>query len=152
MSLQVARLPDGSDGQPAYHDIGLSKDYVGAVPSTVGIIASLAGIAAGGAFVLSFGTIRALIVGGILQAIAIAGFCALAHHNPGVALFSAVMIGDNFGMSFAGVALFSYMSSLTSLGYTATQYALLSSAYAWAGRTLKDFRVSSSKILARPTD
>jgi len=37
------------------------------------------------------------------------------------------------------VALIAYMSSLTSLGYTATQYALLSSAYAWAGRTLKAF-------------
>ena len=31
------------------------------------------------------------------------------------------------------------MSSLTSLGYTATQYALLSSAYAWAGKFLKGF-------------
>ncbi|HXR95421.1 MAG TPA: hypothetical protein VN718_06050, partial [Rhizomicrobium sp.] len=41
--------------------------------------------------------------------------------------------------SFAGVALVSYMSSLTSLGYTATQYALLSSAYAWPGKILKGF-------------
>jgi PAT family beta-lactamase induction signal transducer AmpG len=32
-----------------------------------------------------------------------------------------------------------YMSSLTSLGYTATQYALLSSTYAWAGKLLKGF-------------
>ena len=31
------------------------------------------------------------------------------------------------------------MSSLTSLGYTATQYALLSSTYAWAGKILKGF-------------
>jgi PAT family beta-lactamase induction signal transducer AmpG len=141
-AICLYRLPDflmGPMANPLYHDIGLSKDYVGAVRGTVGIIASLAGIAAGGAFVLSFGTIRALIVGGILQAIAIAAFALLAHHNPGVALFSAVMTGDNFSTSFAGVALIAYMSSLTSLGYTATQYALLSSAYAWAGRTLKGF-------------
>jgi PAT family beta-lactamase induction signal transducer AmpG len=32
-----------------------------------------------------------------------------------------------------------YMSSLTSLGYVATQYALLSSAYALAGKFLKGF-------------
>jgi PAT family beta-lactamase induction signal transducer AmpG len=31
------------------------------------------------------------------------------------------------------------MSSLTSLGYTATQYALLTSTYAWAGKILKGF-------------
>jgi PAT family beta-lactamase induction signal transducer AmpG len=50
-----------------------------------------------------------------------------------------VMICDNFGVSVAGVALVTYMSSLTSLGYTATQYALLSSAYAIVGKLLKGF-------------
>ena len=39
----------------------------------------------------------------------------------------------------AGVALIAYMSSLTSLGYTATQYALLSSTYALPGKFLKGF-------------
>ena len=37
------------------------------------------------------------------------------------------------------MTLVAYMSSLTSLGYTATQYALLSSAYALAGKFLKGF-------------
>jgi PAT family beta-lactamase induction signal transducer AmpG len=46
---------------------------------------------------------------------------------------------DNFGVSIAGVALVPYMSSLTTLGYTATQYALLSSAYAIIGKFLKGF-------------
>jgi PAT family beta-lactamase induction signal transducer AmpG len=49
------------------------------------------------------------------------------------------MAGDNFGISFAGVALVAYMTSLTNLGYTATQYALLSSTYAWLGKILKGF-------------
>ncbi len=141
-AICLYRLPDflmGPMANPLYHDIGLSKDYVGAVRGTVGIIASLAGIAAGGAFVLRFGTMRALFAGGVLQAFAVAAFAALARNNPSVTLFSAVMAGDNFSTSFAGVALIAYMSSLTSLGYTATQYALLSSAYAWAGRTLKAF-------------
>src|SRR5207237_8070013 len=52
---------------------------------------------------------------------------------------SAVMAMDNFSMAFAGVALVAYMSSLTSLGYTATQYALLSSTYAMLGKFLKGF-------------
>jgi PAT family beta-lactamase induction signal transducer AmpG len=37
------------------------------------------------------------------------------------------------------VALVAYMSSLTGLGYTATQYALLSSTYAMLGKFLKGF-------------
>ncbi|HMA10133.1 MAG TPA: hypothetical protein VKP68_19795, partial [Ramlibacter sp.] len=39
----------------------------------------------------------------------------------------------------AGVALVTYMSSLTSLGYTATQYAMLSSTYAVLGKFTKGF-------------
>ena len=37
------------------------------------------------------------------------------------------------------MALVSYMSSLTSLGYTATQYALLASTYTFLGKFLKGF-------------
>ncbi len=141
-AICLYRLPDflmGPMANPLYHDIGLSKDYVGAVRGTIGIVASLVGIAAGGAFTLRFGTIRALIAGGVMQTLAIAAFAALAHRDPGLSLFSAVMAADNFSTSFAGVALVAYMSGLTSLGYTATQYALLSSVYAWAGRMLKGF-------------
>ena len=49
------------------------------------------------------------------------------------------MAADNFGASFAAVALVTYMSSLTSVGYTATQYALLSSAYTYVGKFTKGF-------------
>jgi PAT family beta-lactamase induction signal transducer AmpG len=50
-----------------------------------------------------------------------------------------VMVFDNFGISAAGVILIAYMSTLTSLGYTASQYALLSSVYSIAGKFLKGF-------------
>ena len=54
------------------------------------------------------------------------------------------MMFDNFGVSVAGVALVTYMSSLTTFGYTATQYALLSSTYAIVGKSLKGFSGASS--------
>ena len=59
--------------------------------------------------------------------------------RPDLGVFGAVMFADNFGIGFAGVALVTYMSSLTSLGYTATQYALLSSTYAYVGKLSKGF-------------
>ena len=49
------------------------------------------------------------------------------------------MAADNFGIGFANVALVTYMSSLTSIGYTATQYALLSSTYTYVGKFAKGF-------------
>jgi PAT family beta-lactamase induction signal transducer AmpG len=54
-------------------------------------------------------------------------------------VFAAAMVIDGFATGFAGTALVAYMSSLTSIGYTATQYALLSSFYALLGKLLKGF-------------
>jgi len=141
-AISLYRLPDfimGPMANPYYHDMGLSKQTVGAVRGSIGLIATFAGIAAGGFCSLKLGYMRALIIGGILQAAAIAAYASLAFVGTTTTLFALVMAGDNFGISFAGVALVAYMSSLTSIGYTATQYALLSSTYAWLGKILKGF-------------
>lgn len=140
--ISFYRLPEfmmGPMANPFYHDLGLTKDAVGAVRASIGLAASLAGITAGGFFVLRFGYVRALIVGVVLQSLVIAAFALLAFYGPDLRLFGAVMAADNFGIAFAGVALVTYMSSLTSLGYTATQYALLSSAYTYVGKFSKGF-------------
>ena len=140
--ISLYRIPDfvmGPMANPFYHDLGLSKDVVGTVRGTVGLIFSLLGIAAGGLSALKFGYMPTLIAGAILQGLAIAAYAVLAYAGHDVRVFAAVMAGDSFGISFAGVALVTYMSSLTSLGYTATQYALLSSTYAYLGKFLKGF-------------
>jgi MFS transporter, PAT family, beta-lactamase induction signal transducer AmpG len=140
--ISFYRLPEfmmGPMANPFYHDLGLSKDAVGAVRASIGLAASLAGIATGGFFALRFGYVRALVVGVILQSVVIAAFSLLAFYGPDLRLFAAVMAADNFGIAFGGVALVTYMSSLTSLGYTATQYALLSSAYTYVGKFAKGF-------------
>jgi len=151
-AISLYRLPDyimGPMSNPYYHDIGLSKATVGAVRGSIGIIATFAGIAAGGFCSLKLGYMRALIIGGILQAAAIAAYATLAFSGTSTRLFAAVMAGDNFSISFAGVALIAYMSSLTSIGYTATQYALLSSTYAWLGKILKGFSGAEVESLGR---
>ncbi len=141
-AISLYRIPDfmmGPMANPYYHDLGLAKQTVGAIRGSIGLIATFCGIAAGGYCSLKLGYMRALIIGGILQAAATAAFASLAYWGLSTRLFSCVMAGDNFSLSFAGVALVAYMSSLTSLGYTATQYALLSSTYAWLGKILKGF-------------
>jgi MFS transporter, PAT family, beta-lactamase induction signal transducer AmpG len=140
--ISLYRIPEfvmGPMANPYYHDLGLSKDAVGAVRGSVGLIGSLAGIAAGGMAAVRFGYFRALILGVILQNVTTAAFAILAYTGPQIPIFGAVMVADNFGAGFAGVALVTYMSSLTSRGYTATQYALLSSTYAYLGKFAKGF-------------
>ena len=140
-AVAIYRLPDfvmGPMYNPYYHDLGISKDVVAAMRGSVGLVAAFAGIAAGGISSIRFGVFPSLILGAALQGLGTAAFALLAaHHDP--LSFGAVMAFDNFSQSYAGVALVAYMSSLTSLGYTATQYALLSSTYALPGKFLKGF-------------
>jgi PAT family beta-lactamase induction signal transducer AmpG len=129
----------GPIGNPYYHDLGISKATVGLVRAGPGLWATLAGIAAGGLAAAKFGYFRTLIIGAILQPIFIAAFALFATWGTGLGLFTTVMCADNFAIGFSGVALVAYMSSLTSLGYTASQYAVMTSALAWTGKTLKGF-------------
>ena len=140
--ISFYQLPEfvmGPMANPFYHDLGLSKDAVGAVRGSIGLVATIVGIAAGGFATLRFGYLRTLIAGVVIKILVIANFATLAHTGPDLRVFGAVMFADNLGIGFAGVALVTYMSSLTSLGYTATQYALLSSAYTYLGKFAKGF-------------
>ena len=151
LAISLYRLPDfvrGPMTNPFFHDLGVSKDVVGVARSTVGLATTFLGMAAGGYFSLRLGYMRALILGGVLQAIGIAAQALLALSGPNMTLFLAVMGLDDFSISMAGITLVAYMSSLTSLGYTATQYALLSSTYAWAGKILKGFSGSIVEYLS----
>ncbi len=136
--FQIPNFVMGPMTNPLYHDIGLTKDTVGAVRGSFGIVAVFAGVATGGFLVLKLGRIGALMVGGSAQILGTIAYAILPYaHDP--VTFAAVMAADNFGISVAGVTLVTYMSSLTTLGYTATQYALLSSVYTVFGKLLKGF-------------
>jgi len=140
--ISLYRLPEymmGPMANPYYHDLGLSKDAVGAVRASIGLVGSLLGIAAGGLSAVRIGYFRTLIAGLFMQSVVIAAFAILAYTGPDIRVFGAVMAADNFGAAFAGVALVTYMSTLTTRGYTATQYALLSSAYTYVGKFAKGF-------------
>jgi len=140
-AISLFQLPNFVSGpmyNPMYVDLGLTKDMVGAVRGSVGLVGVFLGVAAGGYLSLRLGLMRAVLLGCFAQMSGTALYAVLPYaHDP--LTFAAVMALDNFAIALAGVTLVAYMSSLTSLGYTATQYALLSSTYAWAGKILKGF-------------
>jgi PAT family beta-lactamase induction signal transducer AmpG len=140
LMISLYRLPDYFRGpmiNPFYHDLGLSKDVIGGVRASVGLTFAFLGIAASGLSSARFGYLRTLIAGAAMQALAISSFSIMAFYGADIKTFSAIMAADDFARGFSGVALVTYMSSLTSLGYTATQYALLSSTYSYLGKILK---------------
>jgi len=150
VAISLFQLPNfvmGPMANPLYHDIGLTKDAVGVVRGTFGLVAVFLGVAAGGYLVLKLGSMRALFVGGALQILGTMAYAILPFVHDAVT-FAIVMAVDNFGIAVAGITLVSYMSSLTTAGYTATQYALLSSNYTWAGKILKGFSGSAVEALS----
>ncbi len=152
MLLMVAlyRLPDfvmGPMYNPYYHDLGLSKDTVAWVRGSFGLVATFFGIAVAGIGAIRIGLLPTLVAGLVLEGLGTAAFALLSVY-PEPAVFAAVMTLDAFAQAFAGVALVTYMSSLTSLGYTATQYAMLSSTYALLGKFLKGFSGIAVETLA----
>jgi len=141
-AISLYRLPDFVMGPmvgPFYVDLGISKEAIGSARLTFGLAGTLVGIAAAGLSALRLGFGKTLLLGAILGPGSNLAYTALATFGASTPLFMTTLFVENFSEGFAGAALVAYMSSLTSLGYTATQYALLSSFYAMLGKVLKGF-------------
>src|SRR5262249_3841728 len=119
---------------PFYLDLGFTLTQIGEVRKVFGIIVLTGGALAGGYAVTKWGLMRALVAGAFLQPLCHVGYVWLATKGSYLpALFVAIGL-DNIGYGFAGTCLIAYMSSLTSAGFTATQYSLFSSLYSLPGK------------------
>jgi len=125
----------GAMANPFYHQIGFSGVEIASVTKLFGVIATLAGIAAGGVFVAKAGVLAALLAGGSLPAITNLLFAWLAHTGADLTLLAVAVGADNFTGGLGSTAFVAYLSGLCHVSCTATQYALLTSLMAF-GRTL----------------
>ncbi|HEX6860882.1 MAG TPA: MFS transporter [Caulobacteraceae bacterium] len=121
---------------PFYLDLGFTKTEVAEVRKVFGVVMSILGVFLGGLSVARLGLMRSLIIGAFAGPLSNLVFAWLAMQGPQLsALFVAIGV-DNIASGFAGTCLIAYMSSLTSAGFTATQYALFSSLYALPGKLI----------------
>lgn len=121
---------------PFYLDLGFSKTEIAEVRKFFGMFMSMAGVFLGGLSVVRLGLVRSLVIGAFAGPLSNLVFAWLATRGPELsALFVAIGI-DNIASGFAGTCLIAYMSSLTTAGFTATQYALFSSLYSLPGKLL----------------
>jgi PAT family beta-lactamase induction signal transducer AmpG len=121
---------------PFYLDLGYTLVEIAEVRKIFGVVMTMLGVFAGGVAVARYGLMRAMVIGALAGPLSNLLFIWLAvqQHNL-FALFAAIGL-DNVAGGFAGTCLIAYMSSLTSAGFTATQYALFSSLYAIPGRLI----------------
>ena len=115
---------------PFYLDLGFTLTQIAEVRKIYGVLLAMFGIFAGGWAVSRFGVMRALVIGAIIAPLSNLAFAWLSVQGPSVPALIFTLGVNNICQSFAGTCLLAYMSSLTSAGFTATQYALFSSLYA----------------------
>jgi len=121
---------------PFYADLGFTKTEIAEVRKVFGVVMTVIGVGLGGWSVARLGLMRSLVIGAFAGPISNLVFAWLAMQGADLpALFVAIGV-DNIASGFSGTCLIAYMSSLTSLGFTATQYALFSSLYALPGKLI----------------
>tara|TARA_B100000686_G_scaffold352459_1_gene454522 strand:+ start:2420 stop:3649 length:1230 start_codon:yes stop_codon:yes gene_type:complete len=110
-----------------YIDLGFTKIEIANYTKSIGVLATLTGVAVGGWVCIKIGTMQALFVGGILMMVTNFSFALLAIGAKEVGILGIVVFCDNFTGGMATTAFVAYLSSLCNKTYTATQYALLAS-------------------------
>ena len=128
--IAVYRISDvvmGIMANPFYVDMGFTKAEVASVTKVYGVIMTLVGAFVGGVLSARWGVMRILMLGAILSAVSNLLFVWLSGVGHDVTALVWVISADNLASGIASAAFIAYLSSLTNISYSATQYALLSS-------------------------
>ncbi|WP_145760274.1 AmpG family muropeptide MFS transporter [Variovorax atrisoli] len=128
--IAIYRISDvvmGIMANPFYVDMGFTKDEVASVSKIYGVIMTLVGAFVGGVLSMRLGVMRVLMMGAVLSAASNLLFAWLATRGHDLTALIAVVSADNLAGGIASAAFIAYLSSLTNISYSATQYALFSS-------------------------
>ncbi|WP_296799719.1 MFS transporter [Variovorax sp.] len=128
--IAIYRISDvvmGIMANPFYVDMGFTKDEVATVSKIYGVVMTLVGAFVGGVLSMRLGVMRVLMLGAVLSAASNLLFAWLASRGHDLTALIAVVSADNLAGGIASAAFIAYLSSLTNISYSATQYALFSS-------------------------
>ena len=115
-----------------------------------GVFATILGGFIGGYCSYKFGTMRALFFGAFIAAISNLLFAWLATSPISINFLITVITADNISSGFAGAAFVIYLSGLTSIKFTATQYALFSSIMLFLPKLIAGYAGSWVDIMGYP--
>ena len=145
---------------PLYVDLGYTKDVIGAIKGLWGITMLIVGAFLGGWWATRFGLANSMIAGAVITISTNLTFAWLSsqavpadepflfnfefgwfglHLKLSTLKLAAVIGVDNIAAGFAGGVFIAFMSVITNKSFSASQYALFSSLYAFYGKTLAGF-------------
>jgi PAT family beta-lactamase induction signal transducer AmpG len=137
---RISDLVLGVMANPFYIDIGFTLSQIATIAKVFGFVMTMLGAALGGVAVARYGVTRPLVGGAILVAVTNMLFAGLAAWGtPDLRFLMVTISADNLAAGFAGTVFIAYLSSLTSVAYTATQYALFSALMTLLGNFIGGF-------------
>jgi PAT family beta-lactamase induction signal transducer AmpG len=118
--------------KPFWVDRGFSTESIGGA-STVGIVAAIAGALVGGALTTRWGIFTALWSLGLVQALSNLGYWVASQMPATESVLYATILLEQFTYGLGTAAFLSFLMSLCSKRFAATQYALLSALFRVGG-------------------
>jgi len=110
-----------------YLELGFSTIDIANISKTFGLLMTIAGGFLGGVLTVRYGVIKILFLGALLSAATNLLFMTLAKAGANLSLLTVVIMADNLSGGIATTAFVAFLSSLTSVSFTAMQYAIFSS-------------------------
>lgn len=136
---RVTDMVLGVMANPFYIDIGFTLPEIASITKLFGIIVTLAGAALGGIAVARYGLGGPLVTGAVLLAVTNLFFAGMALYGAELWFLVVTISADNLAAGFTGTIFIAYLSGLTNVNYTATQYALFSSLMTLPGKLISGF-------------
>ena len=133
---RVSDIVAGVVANVFYQDMGFAKEEIAAAVKTFGVVMAVAGGLLGGLLSQRFSLMKMMTAGAVLASATNLLFVALSYRGHDV-LFLYLAVGcDNLASGLAGAVFVAFLSSLTSIRFTAVQYALFSSLMTLLPKTL----------------
>ena len=134
LTYKLGEFAIGPMVKPFWVDQGRSVFEIGLVPTTFGIVLSVAGSLAGGGFISRYGTFHGIWALGLLQSVSNLGYALVAWGELGRAgLYSASVI-ESFTGGLGTAAFLAFLMNVCDKEHATVQYAFLSSVFSLTGR------------------
>ena len=134
-----------------YIEKGFSIAEIATYSKFFGTIATIVGGVIGGLASVHLGVMRSLFIGALISALSNILFAWLALVTADVKILVFVITADNVASGFAGATFIVYLSALTSIKFTATQYALFSSTMLFLPKLIAGYAGGFVNLFGYPT-
>jgi MFS transporter, PAT family, beta-lactamase induction signal transducer AmpG len=137
--------------KPYWVDRGYSPAEIGTITSIIGVIISIASAIAGGVLVTKLGLYRSLIAVGVAQSISNIGYAVVATISAGRWAIYVAAVLENIGYGLGTTVFLAFLMSLCDRDRAASEYALLSAAFALTGNIMASASGAIAQHAGYPT-